>query len=118
MKNKKTAIIFGVSGQDGAYLSYFLLSKGYNVIGTTRNKSLKNLTRLKKLNVIKKVKILKGEASDKSFCNNILSSKVNEVYYLAGDSSVTKSFEYPEISLTSNAMGLLNILQILKKKKI
>ena len=46
MKYKKTAIIFGVTGQDGAYLSHFLLQKGYKVIGTTRNKSSRNLFRL------------------------------------------------------------------------
>ena len=47
MKNKKSAIIFGVSGQDGAYLAHFLLTKGYEVIGTTRSKSVRNLYRLK-----------------------------------------------------------------------
>ena len=52
MKYKKTAIIFGISGQDGAYLSHFLLQKGYRVIGTTRNKSIRNLNRLKKLKTI------------------------------------------------------------------
>ena len=52
MKYKKTAIIFGISGQDGAYLSHFLLQKGYRVIGTTRNKSSRNLHRLKKLKII------------------------------------------------------------------
>ena len=41
MKRKKTALIFGVSGQDGAYLSKFLLDKGYHIIGTTRNNSKK-----------------------------------------------------------------------------
>ena len=60
MKYKKTAIIFGISGQDGAYLSNFLLQKGYKVIGTTRNRSVKNLYRLKKLNLIKKVNIFTG----------------------------------------------------------
>ena len=117
MKNKKTAIIFGVSGQDGAYLSHFLLQKGYKVIGTTRNKSNKNLYRLKKLNIIKKISIFKGEATNLKFCQNILNSKINEIYYLAGDSSVVKSFISPNISLKSNAEGILNILQILKKKK-
>ena len=117
MKYKKTAIIFGISGQDGAYLSHFLIQKGYKVIGTTRNKSSKNLYRLKKLNIINSVKILKGVATDINFCNKILNSKINEIYYLAGDSSVLKSFETPEISLKSNTEGILNILRILKTKK-
>ena len=117
MKYKKTAIIFGISGQDGAYLSHFLIQKGYKVIGTTRNKSSKNLYRLKKLKIINSVKILKGVATDINFCNKILNSKINEIYYLAGDSSVLKSFETPEISLKSNTEGILNILRILKTKK-
>ena len=117
MKYKKTAIIFGITGQDGAYLSHFLIQKGYKVIGTTRNKSSKNLYRLKKLKIINSVKILKGVATDINFCNKILNSKINEIYYLAGDSSVLKSFETPEISLKSNTEGILNILRILKTKK-
>ena len=44
MRYKKTAIIFGITGQDGAYLSHFLLQKGYKVIGTTRDTSTKKLT--------------------------------------------------------------------------
>ena len=117
MKYKKTAIIFGITGQDGAYLSHFLIQKGYKVIGTTRNKSVRNLYRLKKLKIIKRVKILKGVATNINFCNKILNSKINEIYYLAGDSSVLKSFETPEISLKSNTEGILNILRILKNKK-
>ena len=117
MKYKKTAIIFGITGQDGAYLSHFLLQKGYRVIGATRNKSPKNLFRLKKLKVIKKIIILKGVATDLKFCKKVINSKINEIYYLAGDSSVVKSFETPDISLKSNTEGILNILQTLKQKK-
>ena len=117
MKYKKTAIIFGITGQDGAYLSHFLLQKGYKVIGTTRNKLSKNLYRLKKLKILKRVNILKGVATDLNFCKKIINSKINEIYYLAGDSSVIKSFETPEISLKSNTEGILNILRILKLKK-
>ena len=117
MKYKKTAIIFGISGQDGAYLSHLLLRKGYRVIGTTRNKSSRNLQRLKKLKIIKKIILLKGMATDLNFCKKVLNSKINEIYYLAGDSSVIKSFETPEISLKSNTEGILNILRVLKLKK-
>ena len=117
MKYKKTAIIFGITGQDGAYLSHFLLQKGYRVIGTTRNKSSKNLHRLKKLKIIKRVYLLKGSATDLNFCKKALRSKIDEIYYLAGYSSVVKSFETPEISLKSNTESILNILRILKHKK-
>ena len=117
MKYKKTAIIFGITGQDGAYLSHFLLKKGYKVIGTTRNKSSRNLFRLKKLNITKKIILLKGVATKLKFCEKILNSKINEIYYLSGDSSVIKSFETPDISLKSNTGGILNILQTLKRKR-
>ena len=117
MKYKKTAIIFGISGQDGAYLSHFLLEKGYRVIGTTRNKSSRNLQRLKRLKIIKQIILLKGVATDLNFCKKALNSKINEIYYLAGDSSVVKSFKTPEISLKSNTEGILNILRVLKYKK-
>jgi GDPmannose 4,6-dehydratase len=116
MKNKKSAIIFGVSGQDGAYLAHFLLTKGYEVIGTTRSKSVRNLYRLKKLNIINKVTIIKGVATNIKFCKKILSPKINEVYYLAGESSITRSFEYPNFSLQSNTFAIINILQTIKTK--
>ncbi len=117
MKYKKTAIIFGITGQDGAYLSYFLLHKGYNVIGTTRDISNKNCYRLERLKIKKKITLLKGVATDLKFCEKILKHNISEIYYLAGDSSVIKSFETPDISLKSNTEGVLNILQTLKRKK-
>ena len=117
MKYKKTAIIFGITGQDGAYLSHFLLEKGYQVIGTTRDRSRKNLYRLNRLNILKKINLIKGVATNLKFCEKILNRNINEIYYLAGDSSVLKSFETPDISLKSNLEGILNILQTLKRKK-
>ena len=117
MKYKKTAIIFGITGQDGAYLSHFLLQKGYKIIGTTRERSSKNLYRLERLKIRKKITLLTGVATNLNFCKKILRHNVNEIYYLAGDSSVIKSFETPDISLKSNTEGILNILQTLKQKK-
>ena len=117
MKYKKIAIIFGITGQDGAYLSHFLLQKGYKVIGTTRDRSSKNLYRLERLNITKKITLLTGVATNLKFCEKILRRNIDEIYYLAGDSSVVASFETPEISLKSNTEGVLNILQTLKQKK-
>ena len=117
MKYKKTAIIFGITGQDGAYLSHLLLQKGYKVIGTTRDRSSKNLHRLERLNITKKITLLTGVATNLNFCKKILKQNINEIYYLAGDSSVIESFKTPDISLKSNTEGILNILQTLKRKK-
>ena len=113
----KTALIFGVSGQDGSYLSHLLLSKGYRVLGVTRNKSLDNLFRLRKLKIINKIKLLKGKASNLNFCKKIINSKINEIYFLSGYSSVTGSFQNPHISFNSNVIGILNILEVVKKNK-
>jgi GDPmannose 4,6-dehydratase len=113
---KKNALIFGISGQDGAYLAHFLLSKNYNVIGITRNNSKRNLFRIYKLNIQNKVKIIKGKVTDYRFCYKIIKKKISEIYYLAGESSIVKSFEFPEISLLSNSVGILNILRIVKIK--
>ena len=97
---KKTSIIFGISGQDGSYLAHLLLKKKYKVIGVTRNRSKKNLFRLEKLKIINKINLIKGTAVNLKFLNNLIKKTPNikEIYYLAGDSSVTKSFEKPEIS--------------------
>jgi len=115
---KKSAIIFGISGQDGAYLANFLLKKNYKIIGTTRNKNFKNLQRLTRLKIINKIKIYEGEASNRKFCKKLLIKKVNEIYYLAGESSVMNSFRFPHVSFNSNVFGLLNILEIIKIKKL
>ena len=118
MNNKNTVIIFGVSGQDGSYLSHFLLKKGYRVIGTTRSKTNKNLFRLQKLGIAKDIILLKGVANNLKFCEKIINSKIKEIYYLSGYSSVEGSFIDPQNSLKSNLLGLLNILQVIKKKKL
>ncbi len=117
MGKTKTAIIFGVSGQDGSYLSHFLIKKGYRIIGVTRNKSSKNLYRLERLNIINKIKIIKGEASNLKFCKKIITNQINEIYFLSGYSSVTGSFVKPDISLKSNVLGLINILETIKNNK-
>ena len=117
MKQKKTALIFGVSGQDGSYLAHFLLKKNYRVIGITRNTSRNNLFRLDRLKIIRKLNIIKGTALNKKFIGSLMKKNpsIKEIYYLAGDSSVIKSFERPDISLKSNALGILNILVAVKK---
>jgi len=115
---RKKAIIFGVSGQDGSYLSHFLIQKKYSVVGVTRNKSKKNLFRLEKLKIDNRIEILKGEATNLEFCSKVINSSINEIYYLSGYSSVVGSFVNPHLSLQSNVSGLINILETIKKKKL
>ena len=119
--NKK-AIIFGVSGQDGSYLAKLLIDKKYSVLGVTRNTSPQNLFRLSKLDILDKVKLIKGTAIDDNFLKKLFkqNNNISEIYYLAGYSSVINSFIFPKESLISNALGILNILHYVKnsKKKI
>ena len=64
---KKSALIFGVSGQDGAYLADFLLKKNYKIIGITRNNTKSNLFRLKKLKIEKKIRIYQNKNLNLNF---------------------------------------------------
>ena len=122
MKKKKIrSIIFGISGQDGSYLSHFLINKGHEVCGTTRNSSKNNLKNLVRLEILKKVKIIKCNIIDFLGVNKLIKIiKPDEIYYLCGKSSVVQSFTNPVDSFKSNTLGLLNILDIVKKtnKKI
>jgi len=122
MKKKKIrSLIFGISGQDGSYLSHFLISKGYDVCGTTRNNSKNNLKNLVRLGILKKVKIIKCNITDFLGVKKLIKIiKPDEIYYLCGKSSVTQSFTNPVDSFKSNTLGLLNILDTVKKtnKKI
>ena len=122
MKKKKIkSLIFGISGQDGSYLSHFLINKGYDVCGTTRNSSKNNLKNLVRLGILKKVKIIKCNVIDFLGVKKLIKIiKPDEIYYLCGKSSVTQSFTNPVDSFKSNTLGLLNILDTVKKtnKKI
>jgi len=122
MKKKKIkSLIFGISGQDGSYLSHFLINKGHEVCGTTRNSSKNNLKNLVRLGILKKVKIIKCNIVDFLGVKKLIKIiKPDEIYYLCGKSSVTQSFTNPVDSFKSNTLGLLNILDIVKKtnKKI
>lgn len=117
MKKIKTAIIFGISGQDGSYLAHYLISKKYKIIGVTRNTKLKNLYRLKRLEILDKVKLIKGDALNFKFCEKLINKKIDEIYFLSGYSSVTGSFADPFKSLNTNVVGILNILEVIRKKK-
>tara|TARA_B100001093_G_scaffold510314_1_gene575946 strand:+ start:275 stop:1276 length:1002 start_codon:yes stop_codon:yes gene_type:complete len=116
--NKKRALITGISGQDGAYLTKLLISKNYNVIGTSRNPYNVNLWRLKYLGIKKKIKIFDNSilGSPKFF----ISKKLDEIYNLSASSSVSKSFKYPIKTFKSNTLDSLQILNsiYLSKRKI
>jgi len=107
---KKIALIFGISGQDGAYLADFLLKKNYKIIGLTRKKNKKNLFRLGILKIINKVKIIEGTALDKKILKKIIFKKLTEVYFLSGVSDVKKSFNDPSTTFNINFIGVKKVL--------
>ena len=120
-RNKIKSLIFGISGQDGSYLSHLLLSKKNEVYGTTRNNNKKNLKNLVRLGVLNKVKIIKCDITNFLTVKKLIKKiKPHKIYYLCGQSSVTKSYIDPAEAFKSNTLGLLNILEIVKKtnKKI
>ena len=117
-KKKLTAVIFGISGQDGSYLASFLLKKKYRVIGVTRKINKKKFFRFKLLNIEKKTKLIKGNAVNFNFIKELIRNNKNikEIYYLSGKSSVIKSFSNPIESFKSNALGIFNILENVKNE--
>jgi len=107
---KKIALIFGISGQDGAYLADFLLKKNYKIIGLTRKKNKKNLFRLGILKIINKVKIIEGTALDKKILKKIIFKKLTEVYFLSGVSDVKKSINDPSTTFNINFIGVKKVI--------
>ncbi len=111
----KSALICGVSGQDGAYLSRFLLKKGYRVFGTSRDAQVSSFKNLKKLGIKEKITVESMALNDfRSVLQIITKIKPDEIYNLAGQSSVYLSFDQPVDTLESISLGTLNILESIR----
>lgn len=111
----KTALICGISGQDGAYLARLLLSKGYQVIGTSRDAATNSFRNLRALGIFDAVDTISMSHVDfRSVAQAIIRAEPDEVYNLAGQSSVGLSFEQPVETLDSVAVGTINLLEALR----
>jgi GDPmannose 4,6-dehydratase len=111
----KRALICGVSGQDGSYLAKFLLDKGYEVWGSSRDAQLANLANHEFLGIGGQVKMESMAPGDfRSVLNAISRSEPDEIYYLSGQSSVGLSFSQPAESMESIAHATLNILEAVR----
>lgn len=111
----KTALVLGVSGQDGAYLSRLLLDKGYRVLGGARDAQASAFSGLCRLGIIDRVTLLSISIQDfRSVFQALIRTQPDEVYNLAGQSSVGLSFEQPVETLESIATGTLNILEAIR----
>ena len=111
----KTALIFGVSGQDGAYLAKLLLDRDYIVYGTSRDAQVSSFQNLEYLGIRDRVELKSTALNDFRSVLQILSkTRPDEVYNLAGQTSVGLSFEQPVETLESIAVGTLNILEAIR----
>ena len=111
----KKALIIGITGQDGAYLAKHLLGKGYDVTGSSRDVMASSFTNLQTLGIREKVKLVSVSINDfRSVFNAIQSFNPDEIYNLAGQTSVGLSFDQPVEAIESIAIGTLNILEVIR----
>ena len=111
----KTALITGITGQDGSYLAELLLRKNYKVIGIKRRTSLISTNRINHLYQNKNFKVVYGNLNDSGALHRILKETMpDEVYNLAAQSHVRVSFETPEETSEFVAMGTLRILEAIR----
>jgi GDPmannose 4,6-dehydratase len=111
----RTALVCGISGQDGAYLARLLLDKGYEVWGTSRDAQMSGFGNLVSLGIRERVRLVSMAGTDfRSVLSAMRQVRPHEVYNLAGQSSVGLSFEQPVESLESIAIGTLNLLEVIR----
>ncbi|WP_114661758.1 GDP-mannose 4,6-dehydratase [Polynucleobacter necessarius] len=111
----KKALIIGITGQDGAYLAKHLLSKGYEVTGSSRDVMASSFENLNALGIRAQVKLLSVSINDfRSVFNAIQQVDPDEIYNLAGQTSVGLSFDQPVEAIESIAIGALNILEVIR----
>jgi GDPmannose 4,6-dehydratase len=114
--SQREALIFGISGQDGAYLAHLLLSKGYRVHGVSRSSAeTASFDRLVRIGIRDRIRFHSGDLSEfRSVVELIGKIRPDEIYNLAGQSSVALSFELPVETFDSVAVGTINILEYLR----
>ena len=111
----KTALITGISGQDGAYLSQLLLGKGYRIVGLVRSHNDSDLKGLHYLGIAEKIKIEECDLSDFSQVIKIIDQyRPEEIYNLAAQSSVSLSFKQPIGTFSFNTISVFNLLEAIK----
>jgi GDPmannose 4,6-dehydratase len=111
----KTALICGISGQDGSYLAQLLLDKSYKVVGTSRDAQVSGFQNLSTLGIREQVKFESMALNDfRSVLQVVCRVKPDEIYNLAGQTSVGLSFEQPVETMESIALGTLNLLEVIR----
>jgi GDPmannose 4,6-dehydratase len=111
----RSALITGITGQDGAYLARFLLGKGYQVFGLLARRSSDTLWRLHELGVAGEVGLIDGDLVDMtSILRALETSRANEVYNLAAQSFVATSWRQPLLTANVTGLGALNVLEAIR----
>ena len=118
--NNKTAVITGITGQDGAYLAQLLLGKGYRVVGVARRSSHYGLAthRLEWLGIADKVTIVDGDLLDLGgLCRIVREYRPDEVYNLAAQSFVKTSWDQPGLTAQATGVGVVNMLEAVRLER-
>ena len=111
----KTALIFGISGQDGCYLADLLLKKGYRVHGTSRDVDSRSFANLQRLGIDEQITLHSVSLVDfRNLLQVITQVEPDEIYNLAGQTSVGLSFSQPMETMESIALGSLQILEVMR----
>lgn len=114
--SKKTALITGITGQDGSYLAEFLLELGYHVVGMVRRTSTINFDRIK--HIQEQIDIVQGDLLDQSSLMEIIREyRPDEVYNLAAQSFVPTSFSQPVLTGEFTALGVTRLLEAIRHVK-
>ena len=114
----KTALITGITGQDGAYLARLLLAKEYRVVGLTPRRGSDTMWRLRELGVLDRIEIAYGDVTDMGSVLGILARyEPDEVYNLAAQSFVGASWDQPVHTADVNAIGTVNMLEGLRQRR-
>lgn len=115
MPHNRTALISGVSGQDGAYLAKLLLERNYRVVGTSRDAQVNGFTNLDRLGIKDRVELESMSLNDfRSVLHLITTVEPDEIYNLSGQSSVALSFRQPVETLESISIATLNLLEAIR----
>src|SRR5919201_687965 len=111
---QKTALITGITGQDGSYLAEFLLQKGYRVCGMVRRASTENFQRIEHLR--DRVQLLQGDLLDETSIGSVLQQvRPDEVYNLAAMSFVPTSWQQPVLTAEFTALGVTRLLDAIRQ---
>jgi len=113
--SKKIALITGINGQDGSYLSEFLLKKGYEVHGTLKRNSVAENQTARLDNIFNQIKLHYADLTDlSSLISVIQQTNPDEIYNLAAQSHVRISFDQPIYTANVTGIGTLNLLEAVK----